>query len=85
MTTAKESGRSCPLLRASNGRHPARGSFQTHSSSLQEWGWLISHCIPVLFHQNSLLLHSPRMAPVLILLRLSNEHIPIVRIPGARD
>ena len=53
MTTAKESGRGCPLLRPSNHRRPARCSFQAHSSSLQEWGCLISHCVPVLFHQNS--------------------------------
>ncbi|TKS64798.1 MAG: hypothetical protein EWM73_00124 [Nitrospira sp.] len=85
MTTAKESGRGCPLLRASNDRLPAKCSFQAHSSSLQEWGCLISHCVPVLFHQNSLLLHSPGMAPVLVPLRPSNEHIPIVRVPGARD
>ena len=46
---------------------------------------LVSYCARLMFHQSSLVHLSTGMVPMLVPLRPSNEHILIVRVPGARD
>jgi hypothetical protein len=63
-----------------------------HRCVMEHRGWAVTHLTASLSPRHGamsdrLLAHCfyPKMAPVLILLRPSNEHILIVRVLGARD
>ena len=45
----------------------------------------VARCGRLMFHPSLLVLYSKGMAPMLVPLRPSSEHILIMRVPGARD